>query len=83
MMKLVLHGTWYSVTEISPSDDLKSVPDDLRYILEQCLVEEASPQTLALYLPEIRERITNLLEGLRTMQNEYRNSASLETAPLP
>ena len=49
-----------------------SVPDDLRNVLEQCLAEEASPENLDLYLPNVRQIITSLLQGLRSKQAIYR-----------
>jgi len=49
-----------------------SVPDDLRNVLEQCLAEDATPENLELYLPNIRQIITNLLQGLRGKQAMYR-----------
>ncbi|KAG9055623.1 Bud site selection protein 6 [Serendipita sp. 407] len=52
--------------------DLRRVPDDLRDILERCLAEDASPENLALYLPNVRKIITHLLEGLKKKQDEYR-----------
>ncbi|CAG7846925.1 SubName: Full=Related to actin-interacting protein AIP3 {ECO:0000313/EMBL:CCA75044.1} [Serendipita indica DSM 11827] len=52
--------------------DLKGVPDDLRDILERCLAEEASQESLSIYLPGVRKIITRLLEGLRRKQDEYR-----------
>ncbi|KAK7687293.1 hypothetical protein QCA50_009798 [Cerrena zonata] len=52
--------------------ELLSVPDDLRIILEQCLAEDATPENLEIYLPDVRKIITNLLQGLRTKQHLYR-----------
>lgn len=48
------------------------MPDDLRNVLEQCLAEEASPENLDLYLPNVRQIITSLLQGLRSKQAIYR-----------
>jgi hypothetical protein len=53
-----------------------SVPDDLRAVLEQCLSEEASTENLDLYLPTVRQIITNLLQGLRAKQSIYRRKVS-------
>lgn len=52
--------------------DLTSVPDDLRDCLERCLSEDASPQTLEVHLPRIREIIIGLLQGLKSKQAEYK-----------
>jgi len=41
-------------------------------VLEQCLAEEASPENLDLYLPNVRQIITSLLQGLRVKQGIYR-----------
>ncbi|KAF8909376.1 actin interacting protein 3-domain-containing protein [Gymnopilus junonius] len=57
-------------------DELLSVPDDLRQVLEQCLAEDATPENLELYLPSVREIITNLLQGLRGKQSIYRRIVS-------
>lgn len=54
------------------SSELHSVPDDLRNVLEQCLAEDASEENLGIYLPEVRQIITNLLQGLRQKQVQYR-----------
>jgi len=52
------------------------VPDDLRTVLEQCLAEDATPENLELYLPNVRQIITNLLQGLRGKQSIYRRIVS-------
>ncbi|KAI6101321.1 actin interacting protein 3-domain-containing protein [Pisolithus sp. B1] len=56
--------------------DLMSVPEDLREVLETCLSEDASPDTLNIYLPKVRQIITNLLHGLRNKQSMYRRIVS-------
>ncbi|PPR01693.1 hypothetical protein CVT24_001520 [Panaeolus cyanescens] len=56
--------------------ELLSVPDDLRTVLEQCLAEEATHDNLDLYLPSVRQIITNLLQGLRGKQSIYRRRVS-------
>jgi len=48
-----------------------SVPEDLRNVLEQCLAEDATAENLELYLPTVRQIITNLLQGLRGKQALY------------
>jgi len=55
-----------------PHRELVSVPDELRVVLEQCLSEEATPENLEIYLPNVRKIITNLLQGLREKQTIYR-----------
>ncbi|THU80528.1 AIP3-domain-containing protein [Dendrothele bispora CBS 962.96] len=57
-------------------NELLSVPDDLRNVLEQCLAEDANPENLELYLPTVRQIITNLLQGLRGKQSIYRRLVS-------
>ena len=57
---------------ILQSSELHSVPDDLRNVLEQCLAEDATEENLGVYLPEVRQIITNLLQGLRQKQVQYR-----------
>ncbi|KAF8636367.1 hypothetical protein AX17_003552 [Amanita inopinata Kibby_2008] len=56
--------------------ELISVPDDLRSVLEQCLAEEATQENLELYLPNVRQIITSLLQGLRGKQSIYRRIVS-------
>ncbi|PPQ90760.1 hypothetical protein CVT25_010149 [Psilocybe cyanescens] len=57
-------------------NELLTVPDDLRTVLEQCLAEDATPENLELYLPSVRQIITNLLQGLRGKQSIYRRIVS-------
>ena len=52
------------------------MPEDLRNVLEQCLAEDATPDNLELYLPNVRQIITNLLQGLRGKQSIYRRIVS-------
>ncbi|KAJ7588172.1 actin interacting protein 3-domain-containing protein [Mycena floridula] len=56
--------------------ELMNVPDDLRNVLEQCLAEDATSDNLAIYLPTVRQIITNLLQGLRGKQSIYRKIVS-------
>ncbi|RDB23739.1 Actin-interacting protein 3 [Hypsizygus marmoreus] len=56
--------------------ELMSVPDELRNVLEQCLAEDANPDNLEIYLPTVRQIITNLLQGLRGKQSIYRRIVS-------
>jgi len=50
--------------------DLGNVPDILRSVLENTLSQEASPASLEVYLPKIREIIINLLQGLKKKQKK-------------
>jgi len=52
--------------------EVHSVPKDLRAVLEQCLGEHPSPQTLAMYMPDIRQILYTLLQGLRSKQEVWR-----------
>ncbi|KAG2040163.1 actin interacting protein 3-domain-containing protein [Suillus americanus] len=65
----------FSAFNIDMSDQM-SVPEDLREVLETCLAEEATPDTLDVYLPTVRKIITNLLQGLRGKQSMYRQIVS-------
>ncbi|KIP02833.1 hypothetical protein PHLGIDRAFT_111593 [Phlebiopsis gigantea 11061_1 CR5-6] len=56
--------------------ELAAVPDELRGVLESCLSEEATNQTLDIYLPDVRKIITKLLQGLRAKQSIYRQVVS-------
>lgn len=56
--------------------ELAAVPDELRQVLENCLSEEATQQTLDTYLPDVRKIITRLLQGLRSKQSIYRQVVS-------
>ncbi|KAH6915869.1 bud site selection protein 6 [Coprinopsis sp. MPI-PUGE-AT-0042] len=56
--------------------ELLAVPEDLRTVLEQCLAEDATAENLEIYLPEVRQIITGLLQGLRGKQSIYRRIVS-------
>lgn len=56
--------------------DLLDVPEQLRHVLETALAEDATPENLELYLPEVRAIIKNLLQGLRVKQHDYKISGS-------
>ncbi|KAH9829944.1 actin interacting protein 3-domain-containing protein [Rhodofomes roseus] len=56
--------------------ELMAVPEELRGVLETCLSEEASKETLDQYLPKVRSIITDLLQGLRQKQSMYRRIVS-------
>lgn len=58
--------------------DLGNVPDALRTILESTLSQDASPASLDLYLPRIREIIINLLHGLKRKQSRLRQRQARE-----
>ncbi|KIO30573.1 hypothetical protein M407DRAFT_69025 [Tulasnella calospora MUT 4182] len=51
---------------------LRGIPEDLRNVLETCLAEDATPETLERFLPQVREIITDLLQGLRNKQSQFR-----------
>lgn len=55
------------------TSDLGPVPDVLRTILEDTLSQDASPQSLDRYLPQIRDIIINLLHGLKKKQARLRS----------
>ncbi|KAL4946277.1 hypothetical protein BDV06DRAFT_183100 [Aspergillus oleicola] len=58
--------------------DLGPVPDLLRTILEDTLSQEASPQSLDVFLPRIRDIIINLLHGLKRKQARLRSRQQKE-----
>lgn len=60
--------------------DLGPVPDVLRTILEDTLSQDASPQSLDRYLPQIRDIIINLLHGLKKKQARLRSRHQREDA---
>ncbi|KAL3460756.1 actin interacting protein 3-domain-containing protein [Aspergillus heterothallicus] len=60
------------------TSDLGPVPDLLRTILEDTLSQEASPQSLDLFLPRIRDIIINLLHGLKRKQARLRSRQQRE-----
>lgn len=51
--------------------ELYYIPQELRGVLESCLSEDASPQVLAKYMPQVRQILFNLLQGLRNKQPAY------------
>jgi len=53
-------------------NEIHSVPRDLRIVLEQCLGEDPSPQILDQYMPEVRQILCTLLQGLRSKQEAWR-----------
>ncbi|TFK51972.1 hypothetical protein OE88DRAFT_1658715 [Heliocybe sulcata] len=55
--------------------DVYAVPKELRNVLEQCLAEDPSPQVLGQYMPTVRQIIYNLLEGLKSKQEDYKRVA--------
>ena len=63
------------VSLFAPSD-LEYIPQALREVLEAALANDASPQVLEIYLPQVRTIISNLLNGLRSKQNAYREAAA-------
>lgn len=64
------------------TSDLGNVPDALRTILESTLSQDASPQSLEVYLPKIREIIINLLHGLKRKQQKLRQKNARETGEI-
>ncbi|CEN62171.1 Putative Actin-interacting protein (Bud6/Aip3) [Aspergillus calidoustus] len=60
------------------TSDLGPVPDLLRTILEDTLSQDASPQSLDLFLPRIRDIIINLLHGLKRKQARLRSRQQRE-----
>ncbi|KAL4877152.1 actin interacting protein 3-domain-containing protein [Aspergillus karnatakaensis] len=60
------------------TSDLGPVPDLLRTILEDTLSQDASPQSLDLFLPRIRDIIINLLHGLKRKQARLRSKQQKE-----
>ncbi|KAJ5281829.1 hypothetical protein N7478_007201 [Penicillium angulare] len=60
------------------TSDLGPVPDILRTILEDTLSQDASPQSLDKYLPQIRDIIINLLHGLKKKQARLRSKQQKE-----
>ncbi|KAI9376799.1 actin interacting protein 3-domain-containing protein [Aspergillus egyptiacus] len=60
------------------TSDLGPVPDLLRTILEDTLSQDASPQSLDIFLPRIRDIIINLLHGLKRKQARLRSRQQRE-----
>ncbi|KAG9037546.1 Bud site selection protein 6 [Tulasnella sp. JGI-2019a] len=56
--------------------DLLTVPMALRTVLETALAEEPSPANLDVFLPEVRQIITDLLQGLRGKQSIFRQKVA-------
>ncbi|KAF3936475.1 hypothetical protein ABW19_dt0208248 [Dactylella cylindrospora] len=62
--------------------DLGNVPEILRTVLESTLSQpEASPQSLEVYLPRIREIIIDLLQGLKRKQKKLAARPPREIPP--
>lgn len=64
------------------TSDLGNVPEILREVLENTLSQtEASPQSLEVYLPRIREIIIDLLQGLKRKQKRLAARPPREAPP--
>ncbi|KAF3924245.1 hypothetical protein ABW21_db0204277 [Orbilia brochopaga] len=64
--------------------DLGNVPEILRTVLESTLSQqEASPQSLEIFLPRIREIIIDLLQGLKRKQKKLAARPPREHPPGP
>ncbi|KAJ7583375.1 hypothetical protein C8J56DRAFT_791227 [Mycena floridula] len=64
-----VHAFSYHKIDVS---DLLEIPQSLRTVLEQCLAEEPSRQTLESFLPAVRGVIYRLLKGLQHKQEAWR-----------
>lgn len=64
--------------DLSPSthSDIHSVPTELRAVLEQCLAEDPTPETLAIFMPDVRRVLFKLLRGLQSKQEVWKAKAS-------
>jgi hypothetical protein len=65
------------------ASDLHSFPKDLRNVLERCLGEDPTPQVLASYMPEIRQILYKLLQGLQSKQPAWKAAASSVQYDMP
>ncbi|KIY48123.1 hypothetical protein FISHEDRAFT_59166 [Fistulina hepatica ATCC 64428] len=54
---------------------IRSAPNALRNVLEPCLAEDATRQTLDAYIPELRRVIYRLLQDLQNRQEAWRAAA--------
>ena len=61
--------------------DLGPVPELLRAILEETLSQEATPGSLDLFLPQIRDIIIGLLHGLKKKQQRLRSKNGKDGGP--
>jgi len=62
----------FSQHKIDLSSEVHLVPRDLRSVLEQCLGDDPSPQVLETYMPQVRQILYTLLQGLRSKQEAWR-----------
>ncbi|KAJ8516862.1 hypothetical protein ONZ45_g5859 [Pleurotus djamor] len=53
-------------------NDILSIPQDLRAVLEQCLSEDPSPEALETYMPGVRQVIYKLLKGLQMKEAAWK-----------
>ncbi|KAG6808868.1 hypothetical protein H0H92_002517 [Tricholoma furcatifolium] len=51
--------------------DIYSVPGELRVPLEQCLVNEPSPEILELHMPQIRRALYKLFKGIQARKDAW------------
>lgn len=68
----LLHLCQQSGTLTVDYSDIHSIPKELRAVLENCLGEDPSPETLEQYMPEVRRVLYKLLRGLQARQEEWR-----------
>ncbi|EGN91892.1 hypothetical protein SERLA73DRAFT_191857 [Serpula lacrymans var. lacrymans S7.3] len=63
--------TYYNID----TSDISQVPSRLRNVLEDCLGEDPSPQALAEYMPDVRQLLYDLLQGIRAKQAAWRTAS--------
>ncbi|KAJ3522501.1 hypothetical protein NMY22_g11863 [Coprinellus aureogranulatus] len=75
--------TAFAYHQIDLSDIHSTVPQEMRDVLERCLAEDPSPQTLARYMPELKTILIKLLRGLHNRQETWqaRTSTSNHSSP--
>ena len=60
--------------------DIHSIPAELRVVLESCLSEDASPEVLDKFMPEVRHVLFKLLKGLQNQQESWRLALATQRA---
>ena len=56
------------------TSDMTSVTGDLRTVLERCLSEDASPEVMDTFMPEVRHVLFRLLRGLKTQHESWQTA---------
>jgi hypothetical protein len=55
----------------------------MRTVLEQCLAEDPTPETLAQFMPQLKAVLIKLLRGLKTRQDTWQSRSMMANGASP